>query len=50
MFMALANQVQINGRTRMHTPPITWYNPKKATTEARKRSQYNPRDLVEVAM
>jgi hypothetical protein len=39
MFRALAKNVHIKGRVRMHTPPITWYSPKNAITETIKRSQ-----------
>jgi hypothetical protein len=39
MLSALAPQVQEKGRTRIQTPPITWYNPIKAAIEMRNRSQ-----------
>jgi len=45
IFNAFANQVQVKGNTRMQTPPITWYNPKNATTEIKKSSQYKPLDF-----
>jgi hypothetical protein len=42
MSSALAKKVQIKGRIRIQTPPITWYNPKNPIKETRKRNQYRP--------
>jgi len=39
MSSALAKKVQLKGRTRMLTPPITWYNPMKAITERINKTQ-----------
>jgi hypothetical protein len=36
---AFANQVQEKGRTKMQTPPMTWYNPMNAAIEIRNKSQ-----------
>jgi hypothetical protein len=37
--------VQVKGNTNMQTPPITWYNPKNATTDIKNRTQYKPLDF-----
>jgi hypothetical protein len=50
MFKAFANQVQVNGKTRIHKPPMDLYKPKKATTDTRKRSQYSPEDFFEFSI
>jgi len=50
IFNAFANQVQVKGKTRMQTPPMDWYKPKKATTDKRNRSQYSPDDFFELSI
>jgi len=45
IFNACANQVHVKGKTNMQTPPITWYNPKNATTDIKNRTQYKPLDF-----
>ena len=45
IFNAFANQVQVKGSTNIQTPPITWYNPKNATTDIKKSNQYKPLDF-----
>lgn len=50
IFNALANQVHVNGRTKIQTPPITWYNPKNATTDIKNRIQYKPLDFFVLSM
>jgi hypothetical protein len=50
MLSALAKYVQTNGRVRIHTPPITKYNPKNAAKETRKRNQYRPLDFFLFSM
>jgi hypothetical protein len=42
MSSAFANHVQTKGSVKMQTPPIYLYNPKNATTDKRKSTQYKP--------
>jgi hypothetical protein len=45
MSKALAKKVQINGRVKIHTPPIMVYKKKKAATDKIKRIQYKAVDF-----